>query len=168
MNKKQISIALLVIVSFFSCGDDLTFNNPAVQGNKDSELWRAISYAADIDFGGFLIEGGNGVETVQLVTLDDRAGVYPLGNGTMSRALFRDQQGVLYSTEFVADPSLSLYPATGEIIVESVSNTDPKTVTGTYWFQAYSEDGTKTVSFNEGVFYQVPLIGGLLAMDLEN
>ena len=80
----------------FSCGDEIEFNTPAVQGNKDGDLWRAEFYAADIDFGGFLVEGGIGLERVQLVTQIDSRGTFELGGDSPNRALFKDAQGVVY------------------------------------------------------------------------
>ena len=37
-----------------------------MQGNKEGESWKADSYAADIDFGGFLFEGSKRFEVLQL------------------------------------------------------------------------------------------------------
>lgn len=155
----------LVLLSLMSCGDNIEFNDPAIQGNKNGNLWRAQSYAADIDFGGFLIEGRNLGETVQLVTRNDVRGTFNLGGNNANVAIYRDADGVVYSTANMPDPSLSLYPAVGQIIVEDISNTEPKTVTGTFRFNAFTEDGLRTVNFNEGVFYQVSLVGGLVAIE---
>jgi hypothetical protein len=162
---KKLTLLLLIVVTLLSCGDDIEFNSPAMQGNKNGNLWRATSYASDIDFGGFLIEGENGVEIVQLVTQNDSPGTYNLGGESSNVAIFKDLQGVVYSTANTPDESLSVYPAEGQIIVEVVENTDPKTLTGSFWFYAYSEDGLNTVNFNEGVFYKVPLLGGLVVID---
>lgn len=149
------------ITLFTSCGDEIEFNSPAVQGNKDGNLWRAKFYAADIDFGGFLVEGGIGLERVQLVTRIDRRGTFELGGDSPNRALFKDAQGVVYSTANAPDESLSLYPATGVIVVEDIEQTVPKTISGTFWFYAYTADGLNTVNFSQGTFYKIPLVGGL-------
>ncbi len=155
----------LALLTLMSCGDQIEFNDPSIQGNKNGNFWRAQSYAADIDFGGFLVEGRNRGETVQLVTRNDVRGTFNLGGDNANVAIFRDLNGVVYSTANAPDPSLSLYPADGQIIVEDISNTQPKTVTGTFWFNAFTEDGLRAVNFNEGVFYQVSLVGGLVAID---
>lgn len=159
--KNLLSLTFITLL-LFGCGDEVEFNSPAVQGNKDGSLWRAEYYAADIDFGGFLVEGGINLERVQLVTVTDSRGTFPLGGDAPNRALFKDAQGVVYSTANNPDESLSLYPAIGEIIVEDISNTTPKTMSGTFWFYAYTADGLNTVNFSQGVFYEVPLIGGLV------
>ena len=76
-------------------------------------------------------------------------------------AIFKDANGVVYSTANAPDPSLSVYPANGQIIVDDISNTTPKTIRGTFWFNAYTADGLNYINFNEGVFFNIPLIGGL-------
>lgn len=163
---KKLWIFFLLGALVFSC-EDLQDNDPAMQGIRDgNELWRADFYAADIDFGGFLIEGNRDGQTVQLVTSNDAAGVFNLGGDSPNVAIFRDANGVVYSTANQPDPSVSIYPPDGQIIVETVvSNTDPKTLIGTYWFNAYTADGLNYVNFSEGVFYKVALVGGLLVID---
>lgn len=164
---RQFIIIAFTFFLFSGCGDEIEFNSPAVQGNKDGDLWRAEFYAADIDFGGFLVEGGIGLERVQLVTRVDRRGTYMLGGNGPNRALFKDAQGVVYSTANEPDESLSLYPPTGVIIVEDIEQTEPKTISGTFWFYAYTADGLNTVNFSQGVFYKIPLIGGLVEFEAD-
>ncbi|WP_353780077.1 DUF6252 family protein [Winogradskyella sp. 3972H.M.0a.05] len=166
---KKISILLVTFTMLLGCGDDVVFNTPSIEGNRNGELWRATYYAADIDFGGFIFEGGSGTEVLQLVTSNDIAGTYELGSASASVAIFRDAQGVVYSTANDPHETLSLYPAEGQIIVDFVDDSvDPKRITGTFWFHAYTSDGLKTVNFNEGNFYRVPLIGGLVAIGNQN
>lgn len=159
---KKTTIILLAFLSVFNCVDNVEFNSPAIQGDKDGDLWRAQSYAADIDFGGFLIEGGNNSGTLQLVTVADTRGTFEVGGQSGNVAIFKDFDGTVYSTANAPDPSLSLYPAEGEIIIEDIINSDPKTIIGTFWFHAYTADGLRTLNFNKGVFYNVPLLGGLV------
>lgn len=161
MKKRALFLFLIFIVSV-GCSDQLEFNSPAIQGYKDGEIWKAIYQAADIDFGGLVIEGGNNVETLLFVTVNDNRGTYTFGGNSPNEARFTDANGVVYSTKNVPDPSLSVYPADGEIVVESFeNNANPKTLTGTFWFNAYTSDGLKRVNFNEGHVYRVPLVGGL-------
>jgi len=163
MKKLLFAICTVVgILALTSCEEEIEFNSPALQANKDGNLWRSQVFSADVNLGGFIIEGRGNFETVQLITDDITVGVYTLGSGSSSEALFQDAEGVIYSTENDPDPSLSLYPAEGEINIEFVdNNANPKTISGTFWFYAYSDDGQKTVNFNEGNFYKVPLTGVL-------
>jgi hypothetical protein len=151
---KQLWVFAIFGLFLFSC-EDLQDNDPALQGIKNgNELWRADYFSADIDFGGFLIEGSNSIETVQLVTSNDVRGTFTLGGESANVAIFRDANGVVYSTANAPDPSVSIYPTDGQIIVEDIINTDPKTLKGTFWFNAYTADGLN-----------VPLLGGLVVID---
>lgn len=163
---KKIALYLVTVSAFLlfpNCANEIEFNSPSVQGNKDGVYWKAQYERVDIDFGGWLIEGGNYGETIQLVTRTDTRGTFNLGiEGSENEAIFRDSEGVVYSTAFEPDPSLSVYPGEGQIIVDNITNTTPKRVYGTFWFTAYSEDGMKSVTFNQGVFYGAPLTDGLV------
>ena len=164
MKSQLLSIALLSFL-FFGCSDNVEFNNPAMQANFEGSTWKADYFAADIDFGGFLVEGGRGIEIVQLITTDDTRGVYELGPESGSIAIYRAPDGTVYSTTNMPDPSISVYPPEGIIEVEDIDNADPKRIEGTFRFTAYSEDGLRSVNFISGVFYKVSLVGGLLAIE---
>ncbi|PWK18993.1 DUF6252 family protein [Xanthomarina spongicola] len=160
---KKFLVLILTILTVVSCGDEIEFNSPAMQGKKDGNFWKAISYSADIDNGGFLIEGEDNNGTVQLITNNDVRGTFDLGEGSRSEAIYVDDEGVVYSTAFDPDPSLTLYPADGQITVDNVEDGDPKLITGTFWFNAYSADGLKVVNFSKGIYYKVSLVGGLVS-----
>ena len=158
---KRIFSLMVVLITLIGCKDDIEFNTPALQGDREGDLWRSTYNAADIDFGGWVIEGGNSVETVQLITTNDVRGTFVLGGDSPNVAIYRDADGVVYSTANAPDESLTIYPADGEIIVEDINNTAVKTVEGTFWFNAYTADGLNRINFNNGVFHKVPLLGGL-------
>ncbi len=163
---KKLALLFVVFITVFSCGDEIEFNTPAIQGNKNGNLWRAEFFAADIDFGGFLIEGGDNFETIQLITSNDIGGEYTLGGESPSVAIFKDAQGVVYSTANAPDPGLSVYPSDGKIFVNNDdTSSTPRRLTGTFWFNAYTADGLNVVNFNEGVFHRVPMLGGLAVID---
>ena len=163
---KYYNLLLVCIpLLFFGCSDTIEFNNPAMQANFEGTTWKADYFAADIDFGGFVIEGGRGIEIVQLITTDDRRGVYELGPESGSKAIYRAPDGTVYSTSNMPDPSISIYPPDGIIEVEDIDNADPKRIVGNFRFTAYTADGLRSVNFISGVFYKVSLVGGLLAID---
>jgi len=166
--KRKIFLIVLSLVTLFNCSDEIEFNTPAIQGYKNGDLWKAQFYAADIDFGGFVIEGGNLGERVQLITTNDVRGTFELGLDSGNVAIYVDGTGTVYSTKNAPDPDVFLYPPSGEIIVEDIDNDDPKGVYGTFWFNAYTNDGTKVINFNRGVFYNVPLVGGLVQIEPVN
>ena len=159
---KNIILVISLTLVCYGCSDEVRFNMPAIQGYKDGEIWKANYQAADIDFGGLVIEGGDGVGKLLFVTVDDGRGTYAFGENSPNEARFKDAYGEVYSTKNAPDPSLSVYPANGEIVIESFDNSvTPKTLTGTFWFNAYSSDGLKRINFNNGHVYRVSLVGGL-------
>jgi len=161
MNKRVLFL-YLIIIGAFGCSDQVEFNTPAIQGFKNGEVWKAVYQAADIDFGGLVIEGGNNAETLLFVTVNDNRGTYTFGGDSPNEARFTDANGVVYSTKNAPDPSVSVYPADGEIVVQSFdNNVTPKTLTGIFWFNAYTSDGLNRINFNQGHVYRVPLVGGL-------
>ena len=162
---KKLNVVLIVILTMLSCSDEIRFNSPAMQANKNNELWRSDFFAADIDNGGFVIEGRNSGEIIQLITTTDSRGTFNLDLNSDNVAVFVAADGTTYSTKNAPDPSLGTYPTSGEIIVEDIDNDDPKNLYGTFWFYAYTADGLKVINFNKGVFYKVPLVGGLVNID---
>ncbi|PTM10267.1 MAG: hypothetical protein DA407_04130 [Bacteroidetes bacterium] len=160
---KKVVIIILVSLVMYNCSDEVRFNSPAMQAHKNGNvLWKTQFRAADIDNGGYVIEGRNSGEVLQLITTDDTRGTFEIGLDTGNIAIFVDIDGTVYSSENMPDPSVSIYPPTGQIIVDDIDNDDPKNIFGTFWFYAYTADGLNAVNFNEGVFYKIPLVGGLV------
>lgn len=54
--KKQL-LYLFLFLAFVSCNDDVKFNNPALEGQKDNVFWRAIDAKATLSSGFLTIEG---------------------------------------------------------------------------------------------------------------
>jgi len=157
---KKLYVFFLAAITLVGCADEIEFNSPAIQGNKDGSLWRATYFNADIDNGALIIQGGKNLESVILLPNDDQRGTYELGGANSSEARFIDAQGVAYSTKYDPDPSVQLYPANGQIIIESF-DTEANTVTGTFWFNAFTETGLGEVNFSQGHFYRIFMNGGL-------
>jgi hypothetical protein len=163
---KRICVLLLTLVTVLSCGDEIKFNTPAVQGKKDGNLWRATFYDVSFNDGNRIeITGGNGNETIKFTVPNLELGDKFLGRGSSSKAEFIDEEGIRYSTNFTPDPDFSLYPPDGEIIISKVTQ---NSVSGRFWFNAFSQSGLATVNFSQGVFFDVPLNnlgGGLQSCD---
>ncbi|GGW55007.1 hypothetical protein DFQ11_101418 [Winogradskyella epiphytica] len=157
---KKLILLTLVFVTLFSCGDDVEFNDPAFQGDRENELWRAKAYSASISENGFLtITGINNAESVHLKVPSITEGTYVVGSVNTISADYVDGFGVTYSTTNRPDESVSLYPELGEIVIEEIDVTS-KTFTGTYRFLAFDESGLNSVGFTNGIFHRVPLISG--------
>ncbi len=155
---RKIATLLIAVLTLVSCGDEVEFSTPALQGNKNYELWRAEFFNAALGEGGQLtITGGNNIEDISFVLPSANVGTYLLSDTSAGRADFTDFNSVDYSTANTPDPSVTLYPEIGEVkITESVAGY----VTGTFRFIAFTADGLNSVGFNEGIFYRVPFSGG--------
>jgi hypothetical protein len=96
---KRLLLLFVLLFSIISCQDQLEDNSPAIQGHKDGNLWRATSFAADIDAGGFVIEGRNLSERVQLITTNDARGTFDISIDSGNVAVYVDTDGTIYSTK---------------------------------------------------------------------
>lgn len=163
---KRLSVLMLALLTIIGCGDEIKFNSPAIQGKKDGNLWRAVYQDASFnEQGRVTITGGIGNEVLVFTVPNLEIGVKWLGRGSSSKAEFEDANGVIYSTNLLPDPELSFYPPDGEIEITQVTSTS---VSGRFWFNAYSQTGMETVNFSQGVFFDVPLFnleGGLMSCD---
>ena len=152
---KKLTIFCFAILSLLSCSDEVKFNSPGFQGNKNYNLWRATYYNGSIDENGKLtISAGNNSEAMTFVLTSSNTGRYVLSDMSSSRAEFIDFEEINYSTANTPDPSVTLYPEIGEIIIKESTN---NTVSGTFRFIAFTANGLFSVGFNEGDFYRVPV-----------
>ncbi|WP_152975530.1 DUF6252 family protein [Lacinutrix himadriensis] len=156
---KKVFLFVVTALLMVSCGEELEFNTPALQGKKDGTLWRADYYSAEINSSGqLIISGGRGSEIVTL-RMGAAVGTYVLGEGSSSEAGFTSVQDIAYSTNNAPSEIIQIYPADGEIVIENYSASGSK-VSGTFWFNAFSASGLNKVNYSQGVFYEVPVSGG--------
>lgn len=159
---KKIFLFVVSALFMVSCGEELEFNTPALQGEKDGALWRSDYYSAEINGSGqLIISGGRGSETV-LLKMGAAVGTYILGEGSASEAVFTSIQDVIHSTNNEPDETVQIYPADGEIVITGYSDSGNK-VSGTFWFNAFSASGLNKVNYSQGVFYEIPVSGGVSA-----
>ena len=155
--KKIASLLLFVAVSL-SCTTDVTRNDPALEGVKDGDRWRARDIHAELlPNQNLRIIGQTQYETITLVTTNKIPMTYTLGIDTAVTATFHDSSTDLtYATGFNSGD--------GEIVIK---NYDPiqMTVTGTFRFNAPNVGdnpaGGPTLNFQYGNFYKVPFIPAL-------
>ena len=137
------------ILSFFSCSDDLQFNTPSFQGEKDNVFWRAQEFSAISNQDGSMrIVGKNRGESVILNITNTNPGTYTLGPGTANSAVFKTTDGINYLT--------NSRNAEGEIVIEAI-DFEQQNFTGTFRFNAESSEAD-IINFNKGIFYKVPLV----------
>ena len=177
---KRLVILLITVLTFASCGDEVEFNSPSIQGYKDYVFWRAEFFNVAIDDNGYVtITGGNNVETLELRIPSAAVGHYTLGDVDSMQARFIAADGTEYSTKYnpygSEDPPV--YSEHGFIKLDEIVN---NTFTGRFEFNAYNIDQTKVINFGGvteqqnpdnpndtgpdpiggGIFYRVPLTSG--------
>jgi hypothetical protein len=158
----KVHIVFVTMFLLLNCSDEVKFRSPSFEAQKDGIVfWNANFLAADIDNNGFIIEGRNSGEKLQLITSSESNGVFELSGDSDNVAIYVDTNGTVFSTKNVPDPNISIFPKFGEINIENVDNENPRNISGTFWFYAYTEDGLNSINFIEGVFYKIPLLGGL-------
>lgn len=157
---KKLLLISLVFLTLFSCGDEVQFNTPAFQGDRENELWRAKAFSASIAANGFLtIKGSNNLETVRLRVPSVTESTFIVGVIETIEAEYVDGFGTTFSTNNRPDESVSIYPELGEINIEEIDFAN-STFTGTYRFLAFDASGLNSVGFTNGIFYKVPLVSG--------
>ncbi|MBV7268937.1 DUF6252 family protein [Winogradskyella luteola] len=159
---KRLFLISFVFLTLFSCGDEVQFNTPAFQGDRANQLWRAKSFSASIDANGFLtITGTNNVETVNLRVPSVSEGTYIPGDVNTIEAEYIDGFGTVFSTNNRPDPSVSIYPELGEIVIEEIDVINGR-FTGTFRFLAFDASGLNSVGYSRGIFFRVPLVSGAI------
>jgi hypothetical protein len=154
---KKLLILALAIFSMVSCGDDIEFNSPAMQGKKDGTNWKAVSYRGYVnDNRKSIITGNNNYETINLQVSSFAVGTYLLGESNSNIATLIDSNLNEYSTNNLPDQDIELYPPDGIIEITEFNPTN-NSITGKFWFNAYSASGTETVNFSQGIFYNIPI-----------
>ncbi|GGG39643.1 DUF6252 family protein [Bizionia arctica] len=154
---KKLLVLALTIFTMVSCGDEIEFNSPAMQGKVDGSNWKAVSYSGYIDENGkSIITGDNNYETVSLQVSSFAVGTYLLGESNTNIATLIDSDLQEYSTNNLPDENIELYPPDG-IIEITEFNSSNNSITGKFWFNAYSASGTETVNFSQGIFYNLPI-----------
>lgn len=148
---KKLVLYILLLFAFVSCQEEVKFNNPSFQGQKDNVFWRAIDSKATLSNNVLTIEAYTRNEKVTLKTNSKDFGPYPLGIDNLNTA-----------TYFIDDvsPKITFKTGTnkgeGEIVIEKYDAVN-NTVTGTFRFNAKNEIDGSAINFQQGVFYKVPI-----------
>ena len=147
------SLCVILVMLFWTCSD-VEFNDPAFQADRNNELWRAISFKAEVEpDGAFVISGTNNLETIRLVLPNNIEGNYTVGDEGSAYAEYIDAFDTVFSTANPPDPSVSIYPEIGSVrITQSASDL----FTGEFNFIAFDSEGLNPVGFSNGIFFEVP------------
>ena len=152
---RKLSLFAVLLFTFFSCQEDVKFNNPSFQGTKDNLFWRAVDSKATIVSGGLIIEGYTRNETLTLKTTSPNKNTYSLGINNVNKASY-------VVTEASATTAFSTGTDIGNgTIVITEYDVANNTVSGTFKFNAENDDNSSVqplLNFQYGVFYKIPII----------
>ncbi|WP_306349840.1 DUF6252 family protein [Flavobacterium sp. '19STA2R22 D10 B1'] len=154
---KKLLAFFILLVAFSSCEEDVKFNNPAVQGQKDNEFWKAVEYRATLEAdGGMTITAYRETEVLTLRTSLTAPGTYTLGIDTFNKASFLTKIGDNTEISYSTGPQIG----DGEIVITEFDHVTG-TFSGTFRFNADKVGnnplGNPTVNYQNGVFYKVPI-----------
>ena len=158
--KKQF-LYIFFLFAFISCQDDVKFNNPAFEGQKDNVFWRAVDSKAMLAANQSLtIEAYTRNEKLTLKTTSADPGTYFLGTSTSIEATY-----VLTAVSGTITFSTGTERGNGEIVItehDEVNNT----ITGTFKFKAENVDNNPlagpVLNFQYGHFYKIPVTSNLV------
>ncbi|TDE31341.1 hypothetical protein E0I61_01180 [Flavobacterium ranwuense] len=159
---KTYFLFIVVLFSLMSCEEDISFNNPSLQGMKDNVFWRGVQSKATLaGDGSLLIESFTANETLSLKTTSTTAQTYFLGTSETKKATYT----ITDVTNGLVTFSTGFGIGEGQIEItdyDAVNNT----VTGTFKFNAKNTNtnslASPVVNFQHGVFYKVPVVSSLV------
>lgn len=114
---KKILSLLAASVLFTSCQQDIQTNTPALQAQKDYDLWRSKDTRISLNpSGGIEITAFSGYETVEMKTSSNAVGTYVLGTAntnnfvsyTLDKTQTENNTDRVYSTGVVNGPVYSV------------------------------------------------------------
>ena len=153
---KKYFLFSILIFGFISCQDEVKFNIPSFQGQKDNVFWKAIDTKAILEANGSLsIEGFTRNEKLTLRTSSTIPQTYFLGTSTLKTATY-----VLTDTNGTITFSTGFGIGDGQIVITEYDEVN-KTVSGTFKFNAENVSNNPlagpVLNFQYGHFYKVPV-----------
>ncbi len=146
------ALTFLFITFFTSCSTEIQDNSPALQGVRDSVLFRtSASRVLNASTGGLIIRGERNTEALNFLIQNQNQSQIALGGSSSNPniAVYTSLEGVQYSTAF--------NQASG--VVNLTVNGD-NTVSGDFKFTAFTPNLTDTVVFSRGFMYRIPFLTG--------
>ncbi len=149
---KVVFLTLISVMLFTSCST-IEDNSPALQGIKDSLLFRANDSRAIFNIDGSLVvTGERGLEAVNLLVNNQSQSPVTLGGSNNTNiAVYTDENGVEYSTLNPLSRGNFVYSLNGDT-----------SLSGEFSFTAYTESLQDSVFFYRGIAYQVPILSPLM------
>ena len=151
--KKILFIAFLLPI-IISCSNDVKFNNPAFQAERQGVLWNATNYKATLSSNGNVtIIGFREFETVTLRTNTIAPHTSLFGVNGFNFAEYNNS-----AVGFIGNYSTGYNGGNGQI---TITNYSEGTVSGNFKFNAVNTDpnllSPDKLNFKNGVFYKIPV-----------
>ena len=158
---KKFLTSLLILLTLFGCQDNIQSSSPSLQGLKNGDFaWRSSSSTVVVDATGTLtFTGTDGYGTLTLQVPSVALGTFVLGADATALVTYSEDE-FLYATTNNGVGSV-VYVSDGAIIIDEL-DTVTGTVTGTFYFNAYTADGEHVMNFSEGVIYKLPVTEGAI------
>ncbi len=153
---KKLLLILVALFTIIACTDNVKFNNPAFEAQKDNVFWRAIDAKATIAGDNSLtIEAYTRNEKVTLKTTSAAVQTYTLGTSTANTATY-----VLTDATGTITFATGLGIGEGRITIDEYDAVN-NTVTGSFKFNAENINNNPLagpiLNFQYGHFYKIPI-----------
>ena len=155
MKKIIVLVALALGFGFVGCEEEVKFNDPSFQAQRDYKLWRATNSVAEVKDGTLRVYGTDGVESLVIKIPNYSFGkTYDLGNNETNIATYRkivEEDTLVYKTGYEM--------GSGVITLDPVDKQVPGFISGTFLVTAerLEQNTVKEVKLDTGVFFRVPL-----------
>ena len=158
---KKILPTLLILLTFFGCQDNIQSSSPALKGLQNGDFtWRSTYSTVVVDAStGLTISGTDDAGTLTLKVPTVAIGTFVLGTNATALATY-SVGTTSYSTNNNGTGSI-VYISDGEISIDELDAVNG-TVTGSFYFNAYTADGERGINFSEGIIYKLPVTEGAL------
>ncbi|MFV8269314.1 DUF6252 family protein [Flavobacterium sp. GT2N3] len=155
---KKYFLFIVVLFSLIACEENISFNNPSLQGTKDNVFWRGVQSKATVSAdGSLLIESFTANETLSLKTTSTKTQTYFLGTSESKKAIYT----ITDATNGLITFSTGLGVGEGQIVITEYDTVN-NTISGTFKFNAKNTNSSSltnsVVNFQNGVFYKIPII----------
>ncbi|MFD2563112.1 DUF6252 family protein [Aquimarina rubra] len=146
MIKKTTLVLAVICLIFNSCTTDVEFNTPGLQATIDGKLFRPdIRKAIIHDDGTLVIVGNTGTESISFTTSSTNIGTYRLEQQAINKVSFEED-----NVKFISEDGIT----NGQIVITEIYNNQ---VSGNFYFEDLKGSNGKSMSFQNGWFYKLPI-----------
>ena len=158
---KKLFTLLLIMLTLLGCQDNIQSSSPAFVGLKNGDFtWKSSSSTLVVDAeDGLTFTGTDGYGILTLTVPEVALGTFVLGKDATALVTYSEGQ-YMYATNNNGTTSI-VHVSDGTITIEELDTVNG-TVTGSFYFNAYTSDGERVVNFSKGVIYKLPVTEGTL------